>query len=105
MKVRFSDVVADDSLYSMAKQHAKSLRLANPDKPLGEVMAETGAHVREWKKSIQTKATEDRRERKRGAARSVTGTNKSASIGKDQAPPATRSQTIAGMRAGRAGAN
>ncbi|WP_372830995.1 hypothetical protein [Pontibacterium sp.] len=102
----YSDVVKDDDLYSMAKIHAKKLRTENPDKSLEEVMTETGEHIRNWKASIQKQdADKARKERKRRAAKSVSGTNQSASIGEDKAPPPTRSQTIRNMRKGRAGAN
>ena len=102
----YSDVVQDDNLYSMAKIHAKKLRAENPNKSLEEVMTETGEHIRSWKASIQKQdANKGRKERKRRAAKSVSGTNQSASIGEDKAPPPTRSQTIRNMRKGRAGAN
>ena len=95
----------DENLYSMAKTFANNLIESHPDKPLEEVMKESGEHVRKWKKSIQTTASnETRHERKRSTVRTVSGINQSSSIGKDKPAPLTKSQIIANMRKGRPGA-
>lgn len=102
---KYSDVVEDEKVYSVAKQFAENLRANNPDKPLDEIMNESGEHARQWVKSIQNKASNaNRSERKKTSARSISGINQSANIGKDKPAPLSKSQIIANMRSGRPGA-
>lgn len=102
----FPDIIKDPDLVALAKNHISQLWEKDPLLSPSEVTQQAGEQVMNWVKTMKGPSQkEERQQRKReAAAKTVSGNNRAAKAGREEAPPKTRSQVISDMRSRRPGA-